>query len=558
MTCRWWMAALVLVLTLGHGVAAPIPVVKFEQPTMKFQASNPAKIVSFLELSMSNNGPQRIGGDDQGGPFNSTVKKMLGEKQLALLAKGKPLGGALYLREKAEETSVVVVLPFTSEKDGVAFLETCDFRVEADKTNGGMSYLVPAGKDASEMLRIRFNDDIAYIGINIKPEAFAANKLIPYSALVDEKSKADLSMQLTPGSVPANHIEYVTGQLGKAKQYFTQLATNAGLGAQGQFIADFGTGWMDWASRTSVALHSQAEVMTLTVNIDEKSLTNQWAMTVVPKAKSELAAVIGKHAKCEGRFHQLLTEKVVVGKSVSITALGKELAKPTMGIIFLQLDQGILQIPQPSVQNLVKLIRDQLSNQLATDKADFSVTVHEGSTKGEFAGLVALAVDDPANLEKTWKASVADWMKEESDRVKFDAEKIGEVNVHTITFKEVPKTAEDILGKEVVIRVGFGAKAMFVAVGNDGKKWIETAAALKAKLAPSASIEYHNGRLKTFAAKLGMPVDQLGELDRMFGKADGKLPFYELDVVSGETLVVTWKQNRMGLLQLFGGLWFLF
>jgi hypothetical protein len=45
MTCRWLLAMSMMVLSVGLGWAAPIPVVKYEAPTVKL----PAKLLSFLE-----------------------------------------------------------------------------------------------------------------------------------------------------------------------------------------------------------------------------------------------------------------------------------------------------------------------------------------------------------------------------------------------------------------------------------------------------------------------------------------------------------------------------
>jgi hypothetical protein len=483
---------------------------------------------------------------------------MLSEKQLAKLAKGKPIGVALYLRDKAEETSVFIAIPFTSEKDGVAFLEACNMRVEADKANAGLSFLIPAGREANENYRIKFAGDIAFIGVNAKVEAFGGTKLPPYSAIVDEKNTADIYVEANLALMPESNIKWLTDSLNGAKQSVAQLQANPAGGMPKEF-PPFASTWLEWMTRNIEAMQTQAETLSIAVNLDEKTLNNTWTVTVKPKAKSELATSIAKHPASEGRFDQLLTEKIVVGKSLSITGTPKDTGKNSVEMVLWQLDQGAKMIPLLPVQNLCTLASDQLKMQAAADKVDFAAALHDANEKGQFSGILALAIPDAATLEKTWKAGVAEWAKEDKELLKLDAEKIGEVNVHTLTYKTVSKEIADTLGKEVVIRIGFGAKAMFLAVGPDGGKLIEAAAALKTKLSRVLALEYHNGRLKVFASKLGMPVNELNSLDAFFGKGDGrKLPFFELTVTPGETLVVTWKQNRMGILQIFGGFWFLF
>ncbi len=535
-----------MVMSIGLGWAAPIPVVKYEQPTVKGQIASPAKLLSYFEASTNPEGNR--------GGVNQRIKEILSEKQLAKLAKGKPIGVAMYLREKAEETSLFVTVPFTSEKDGIAFIETAGFKLEADKNNAGLSYLVPIGRqDVNEMYRIKFVSDIAFIGINVKPEAFAANKLLPYTAIVDEKNSADIFVEATPALVPKSGVDWLKSIFGKGKQSVAQMQANPG-GMPKEF-PDFATNWLDWMTRNLEALHTQADTVSIAINVDEKTLNNSLAMTVKPKAKSELATSIAKHPVSEGRFHQLLTDKIVVGKSLSITGTPKDLGKNTIELILWQIDQGKTMIPVLPVRDLCSLASDQLKAQAAIDKVDFAVALNDANDNGLFTGIVALAVPDPANLEKTWKTAVADWAKEDKDLVKLDAEKIGDVNIHTITYKTVSKEIADTLGKEVVIRIGFGAKAMFMTVGPDGGKLIETAAALKSKPSRVMGLDYHNGRLKVFASKLGMPAGELTSIDVFFGKGDGgKLPFFDLSVTPGETLVVTWKQNRMGILQIFGGL----
>lgn len=549
MTYRWMIAMSMMVLSVGHGWAAPIPVVKYEAPTVKMQLGSPAKLLAFLESASNSDVPRGGGGS---GPITPQIREMLSEKQLAKLAKGKPIGVALYLRDKAEETSMFIAVPFTSEKAGVEFLEGCNLRIETDKANAGLSFLIPPGKEANKMFRISFAGDTAFIGINAKPEAFGGTKLPPYSFIVDEKNTADVWLEANLALVPESNVKWLTDNLNGAKQSVAQMQANPAGGMPKEFPT-FAATWLGWMTRNLEAIQIQAETVSIAIAIDDKTLNNTWTCTVKPKAKSELAASIAKHPASEGRFDQLLTEKIVVGKSLSITGTPKDTGKQTVEMVLWQFDQGIRMIPNVPVQNLCTLASDQLKAQAAADKVDFAVALHDANSKGQFSGIMALAIPDPANLEKTWKAGVADWAKEDKELVKLDAEKIGEVNVHTITYKTVPKEIAETFGKEVVIRIGFGAKAMFLAVGPDGGKLIETAAALKTKPSRVMALDYHNGRLKTFAAKLGMPVEQLSTLDRMFGKSDGKLPFYDVIVTPGETLVVMLKQNRLGIMSIFSG-----
>ena len=58
MTYRCLIALLMMILSVGLVCAAPIPVVKYEQPTMKMQLSSPAKLLAFLESATGSDGPR--------------------------------------------------------------------------------------------------------------------------------------------------------------------------------------------------------------------------------------------------------------------------------------------------------------------------------------------------------------------------------------------------------------------------------------------------------------------------------------------------------------------
>ncbi len=534
-----------LLVSAGPLLAAPVPVPpKFDPPTAVGQVASVQKVLDAVA------GYAKAFGAEG---FEKGLTDALGEKGWAGVDTTKPVGLFAYVKPKLEKSYVVFVVPITKEKEAIDLLERLGCSVEEEAKAKGVYLIERRGVlPENTPTRMRFFDGHAYIGLNADADDLAPAKLLPVGSLVDAKETALVAATVYPARAPAELKEVMDGWWASGKAAMNDAETRAARDMPKGFPA-FGKACIGWVEANSVALFKDAETVTLRISPDIKTTDASVEVVVTPKAKSTLAADIEKLATpTPGRFHQLVTKDAVGGLTATLgTGMPKEVRQTAGQFLADWIDlyaAGMTEEAQPVLAALSLAVKTML----AEGKADVGVALIGPDKKGAHTLVGAAAVADPAAIEKVVRKAVKDAPKEVQDLIKLDAEKVGDMAVHTLTAPEGTEWVEKVFGKNAVVRVAFGKDAVYVAVGPDGLAQIKRATELKPADGKRFDVLMNPAKVNKLIADFGGGGGP-GWIDTIIGKDDGLRSFTGIAVKGGKQLTITMTQHRTGILfGLFG------
>lgn len=532
-----------LLLSAGPLLAAPVPApAKYDPPTAVGQVASPQKVLDTIF------GYVKAFSPDSSDQFEKGLNDVLGEKGWAGLDLKKPVGLFTYVKPKLEDSYVVFAFPITKEKDALDLLERLGVGVEEEpKAKGVYRLRLRRVLPEDSPTRMRFHDGHAYVGINADADELDPAKLLPIGNLVDEKEKALAAVTLFPGRAPTELKEMTDGWWSMAKAQLDQLDNRAPRDMPRGFPA-FAKACVGWVDTNTAALFKGAETVTVRITPDPKTTDAAVEVVVTPKAKSDLAADIAKLTPVPGRFHQLVTKDAVGGLTATLGANTPKEVRQTAGQFLA--DWIDLTTPGMSeeVQPLFAALGQAVKQMLADGKTDAGFALLGPDKKDTFTLIGAAAVGDPSALEKVVRKTVKDAPKEVQDLIKLDAEKVGELPVHTLTVPEGVEWLEKPFGKKAVVRLAFGKDAVYVAVGPDGLEQIKRATELKPADGKRFDILMNPAKVNKMIADLGGGGPGGGWMDAIIGKEDGLRSWSGVEVAGGKELTIKYTQHRTGIL----------
>lgn len=535
------LALAAVVACTAPALAAPVPVpgAKYDPPTAVGQLASGQRLLDEIKAFAKAMDPRL---EDE---FDRGVAATLGEKGFAGLDLKKPAGMFAYIKPKLGNSYVVFAVPTTGEKEALDLIERLEFAVEEEKTQKGLYRLRKRNFiDEDVPVRVKFHDSYAYLAINADAEELENAKLIPIGALVDDKEKAPLAATLFINRVPKELKDLAEGVLAQAKQGVAQLDVRRPPDMPLSF-PPFARECLDWAERNWAAMVTEGDTLTFRLKGDAKGGEYATELSLTPRAKTQLATDIAAVKKANGRFHQLTAKDAVGGAWLTLPVPPKALrekAAPFAG--------DMIRMAEKETDEPFKAIVGELAKaaEAALNKGEFDAGLAAfGPDKdGLYTGVAALAVGDPAALEKVVKDTVKGLPKEIQDLVKLDAEKAGDLSVHVITLPQVPDEVQKLLGKTPQIRVAFGNGAVFAAIGPDGAAQIKRAAGLKPADVRAMDVLVNPAKLNKLLAD-HVPAEVGTWAGNMLGKDDALRSQFSVDIRGGSDLTVSWNQFRLGM-----------
>lgn len=540
-------SALFALLVAGPLAAAPVPVpAKYDPPTAVGQVASVQRVLDEVIAFVKSVEPNAAEEMEKG------VKDILGEKGWAGLDTKKSVGLYAYLKPKLENSYVVFAVPVTKEKDALDLLERLGVGVEEEEKAKGVYRLRRRGLFPEETpTRMRFHDGHAYIGLNVDADEMDAAKLLPAKNLIDENEKAPAAATLFLDRTPKEVKELLDGWWAGAKASLDQSEANPPQGTPRNFPA-FGKACVGWADANTAALFKEGETFGVRVMAEPKSADFKFEFTVTPKADSQLAKDIKAVKATQGRFHQLVTKDAVGGMWLS---LGTSLPK------------SVREKAGPLASDLIGMLQSSAGEEMQPLLTELSKAAEVAVTEGKVdAGLALLGPDksdaytailavggDPAGIEKALRKLAADLPKEVQEMFKLDAEKAGELSVHTLTVPDGQEWTEKMFGKKATLRLAFGKDAVYLAMGPDGLAEIKRAAGLKPAAGKRMDMVVNGDKMtKLLADVTGQQAGPGGPgMWLMFGKGNVLRSLQGIEVTGGEKLTVTYSQNGAGLVSAF-------
>ena len=155
-----------------------------------------------------------------------------------------------------------------------------------------------------------------------------------------------------------------------------------------------------------------------------------------------------------------------------------------------------------------------LSRTLKCGKMDFAASLRGPDKNDQYTAVGALSINETAALEKALKAGLKAAPKAVADAFKFDAFKVGDINVHEIAVaEELPPEMQKIFGKSSVY-FACTPSAAFGAFGPQGKEAMKELLTGKhtPKLTPLVSVEASGKRLAPLIKNAGRRPKDLRDI----------------------------------------------
>jgi hypothetical protein len=534
--------ALVVVGTLAAPtVAAPVPqlAAKYDPPTVVGQLASGQRMLDEIKGFMKAMDPRMVEEFDKG------LTQTLGQKGFAGIDLKKPAGMFAYIKPKLEHSYIVFVVPTTGEKEALDLIERLQFGVEEEKSQKNLYRLRKRFViDEDVPVRVRFHDGHAYLAVNADADELENAKLIPIGALVDDKEKAPLAATLFINRVPKELKDLADGALAEGRRNLAQLDARRPPDMPLSFPPLFKE-MLDWSERNWATMVTEGDTLTFRVAGDAKGGEYATALSLTPKAKTQLATDVAAVKPANGRFHQLTTKDAVGGAWLTLPVPPKafrEKAAPFAA--------DMLRLAEKETNEPFKAVIGEVAKaaEAALNKGEFDAgfAILGPDKDGLYTGVAAVAVPDPAALGKVVKDTVKDLPKEVQGLVKIDAEKAGDLTVHVFNLPEVPEELQKLLGKNPEVRVAFGGGAVFAAIGPGGLEQIKRAAALKPAAVRALDVQVNPAKLNKLLGD-NAPAEVGTWFGTLLGKDDALRSQFSVDIRGGSDLTVSWSQFRLGI-----------
>ncbi len=516
MRCLLLLAALTSTFLMPAGLRAADPPIVFQtQPVGRILADARATI-------------QIIGGPEAVKGFNDTLTRNFGEKGFDGLDLTRPVVGYGMVPAELADSVVVVAIPVTGEKE---FLDLCE-RINGNAPvplKGGL-YELPS-VDSTVKTLCRVANQHAYIAIGKDPTAaLEPAALIPAQKLFDptERSLASAKVhfdRLTPGT--QDKLLALIAELQKGD--FLGLGR---IGMQEKLILNsLGKGLSN-----VVVQSKEAKLAVLRLGLDVPTSNFSVEIAVTPNADSSLAKVIAARKPTENKFGALITPDTAVGFKTRLPLFNDDLRDSAKT----GLEEFRKEIPggSPSMNAALDELFKGLARTVKTGEVDIVGVVRGPDKQGYFTAIGVVAFDDALPLEKAFRKFIeAEAPDEFKKHLKWDAEKAGTVNIHTLAmveddfiFREIKKP----FGDNPTIAFAFAPNGIFVAAGPEAIDAIKKALVVKPAPSPVLEVMINPARLGKLAGTI--EVEGQNMIVRSFGTEDKPFSAMSMTVEGGAEL----------------------
>lgn len=482
-----------------------------------------------------------IGGEKAVKAFNEAIKDKLGAKGFEGLDLNKPVVGYINLMPKPEDTSVVIALPMTDEKDFLALCERWN-RGEKPKDLGKGIWQVPP-IEPRYTARMKFSDGYAYVASGDTEKAALAaldeKAIVAPNKLYDPTEKA-----VFMGKV---HFDRLTPEMKKAiPTYIKDFKNYSGLdrfakreldAISRELIPEF----ENMFARLLPLLENDADSATLRVNVDVPTSDLVVEFGLKPKPNTVLAKLISDSKPTMNKFAGLITPDTAVGLKVRLPFFNDELK--AAGVKLLEEAQKQAPIFIPNGKDAIDELFKGLIRTVKTGEVDIAGGVRGPNKDGHFTLVAAVAFDDPSAFEKELKKFIQKEAPADiQDQIKWDADKVGKVSIHTFKlsgggFLDPTKIFG---GGECTLAFAFAPHGVFLVLGPDAVAVMKNALTVKAEESPGLDVVLNPARMSKLVQKSG--GDALSA-EKALGKEDKLLSALSLKVASGKELSIRFAIN---------------
>jgi hypothetical protein len=528
------------ILALSTCFISTIPALAQEpKPTVVLAAKPVSRLLSeYREMIRQVGGPAE--GERAVKEFEQNLKELLGEQGFEGLDINRPLAAYTVVREKVEETNLVLVVPVTGEKEFLAFLERLKIKSEPVKDKKGLHKLeIPGEGFLPNPSYVQFTDGgWAYLGLNGDEVADAKNR-VPLGDLFDNADQSLFSAKLFPARFPEKLL----------KNWLNELDNNAntmkgflGRGGVPKHVIKFAQAFFEEGPkllrRYGETGLKEADEVRIQLTWDQTTGEAFTELMLTPKAGTPLAKEIAVKAATTHRFTGFVPANAAVGFVAKIPLFAPELREIiAAGVGAIEGELKTTEIPEPFHPFLEELAKGAIQ---CVKKGDMDVAVAlTGPDKdGKFTVVAAASFVDPTAIEKALRliAKSGDLAK----LFEFDVAKVAGTSIHKVPLAraandELLRELSRVFGDNAPGYVAFAKDAAFVSFGPDGLAAIKTAIEAKPGPAPVVEITGNMSRFNKLIALLA-GEEGAGMFSRVFVPEDKLVRLFRATVEGGNTL----------------------
>jgi len=495
---------------VGVGAGAAEPAL----PPIVFQAHPLGRVLDELRMTAD-----IIGGEKAVKAVNKGLKEIFGDKGLDGLDLGRPIVGYVVLAPKPEDITAVIALPVTGEKE---FLDLCE------RANRQKPKLAEKEKDVYELppldprykALMRFKDGYAYIAYGAKPAPHLdPRSLVPMAKIYDPAERGIIAGRVYFDRIPLP-VKLAAPVLFEEvkKTVFGTIRLN-----REEWLTKAITPEMEKLVTRYAKLAGGADVLAARLFIDPAAGNIVVEATLNGKPDSELSKLIAAWKQTPNKFAALLNAPdTVAGFKVRAPLFEEEIRAATVAVL-----EAAEKEETRTARDVEKAVMGELFKGLArtvkTGEFDAAVAVRGPDKNGWYTGVGAVAFEDPAGLEKEFKTFVQkDAPPDFRENVKWDADKAGNVNIHTWKIKGggFLDFTKVFGGEDCTVAFAFAPHGVFGAIGPDAVNTLKDALAVKPAPAPVLEAVANPARLAKLIHKIAGENRPDPEIDDILGNED--------------------------------------
>jgi hypothetical protein len=432
--------------------SSPLHAQSKDGPAAALQTLPVGKLLSEIKTAAEN-----IGGDDAVMAIDNGLKTALGEQGFLGIDLKRPLLGYLvYDANDVENVRMVVMVPTTKPEEFLEFLKRC--RLEPEAVEGqkelyklGRIDLPQPGGAKEYVVHARLTADLAYIGFNMKPAELDAAKLFKPEQVFDSKETALFAFKQFQDRVPPELVDQGVKQYGKMME---QMKAAFPGGAEEGFQA------MGRVMESLAKLAKDSKDTGVRLLLDNASGELVFDSYYTPKAGTEFARLTAARTAPTNAMAGIIGKDTAAGLTIQLPVGIKDLQDLALVGVSKLKEKAKDDPPPPYAVDLVKEVFAGVERTIKSGVWDHAGAVNGPDKDGKFTAGFAMTFEDARPIEKALKANFNDFPAMFRENVKLDAEKIGEVNVHSFD----PPTA----GEPPAYSNVFGDRKMYFAFGPKG------------------------------------------------------------------------------------------
>jgi hypothetical protein len=436
------------------------------------------------------------------------AKALDGKKPIGLYGTPGPNG---------TDSSVVLMVPVADEKTFLDLLGGFKVKAEQDKDDKTL-YTLTAEQAAQVPGYLRFANGYAY-ATALNKDNVAKSALLAPAAVLPAGQTGLLSLTLRLDRIDDKVKQLALQQLDLQLADARDRDFKGDTKAQGEF-------WKEAFKELSLQAKSVAtdgQELTLKLVVDRKAEDVSLELALDGKSGSKLATNLASLGQAKSPFGGLSAADAAVQGNLNL-ALPADLVKALGPVIDESITKALEGEKDKAKREEAAKVLKVVEPTLKAGELDTAFVLRPPAGSGKYSTLVAaIRVKNGTDLDKTFRDVVKTLPQGDQDRIKFDAEKAGSVNVHRADAgKDLDENSKKTFG-EGPSYFAFRSDAIFLSTGENALSAIKEAVAAQSKATPLVHAEVSmRGLVPTIAQQRN---DTKGEVAKAaqdaFGKAKG-------------------------------------